>query len=202
MVEASEIFSGFCKCFSSFGITKYSTPSTWKYWTYNYFFNLGRSLGYEVTTEDAFTKKHGIKYLEGMRLDITWTESPDYYDYVLALEYESKRDSGKEIKIINDIMKLTAINCLRVLVMFRQKWEDEEIYCYILSAIEHHKSEYKDVDENSYLIIIIPNNFKEKEPFENLHVFLADSKKIYKKGRAQGYEGVDGVYRFRNIVWK
>jgi len=190
MVNESEIFYGFCMNFSSFGITAEPTPSTWKYRVYYYFDLLGRMLGYEVHTEDTFTKTDGIN-LTGKRIDMTWM-SPISKEYVLAFEYENTRD------IDDEILKLTSVIGLRVLVMFRSKYSDKEIIDKIVAR------QNKDNPENSnFLVFVMPDFFKEREPFEKLAAWLFDPKsQRIAIGEAEGYVGIDGICSFRNVVWK
>lgn len=120
MVNASEIFYGFCRFFSSLGITGAPTPSTWKYRVYYFFDMLGRMLGYKVFTEDTFKKSDGIKKLIRKRIDMTWI-APKLDKYILALEYENTKYVDDEID------KLVAVSGLRILVMFRYDYTDKEI---------------------------------------------------------------------------
>ena len=134
MVEPSEIFYGFCKSFSSLGITIAPTPSTWKYRVYFFFDTLGRMLGYEVFTEDTFTKGDGIKELVGKRIDNTWV-TPES-DYALSLEYENTKN------IDDEIAKLAAMTGLRILVMFRFDFTEKEIIEKIKAKLKLFPGEY------------------------------------------------------------
>jgi hypothetical protein len=190
MVEVSEIFYGFCKMFSSLGITSVPTPSTWKYRVYYFFDTLGRMLGYEVFTEDTFKKEDGLKRLFGKRIDMTWMKA-NLSDYVMALEYENRR------RIDNDIKKLAAVQGLRILVMFRFDFTNEEI----IEKIKVEENEYRDGDD-PFLVLILPREFKRKKPFEKLEAILVGSKgKISGSGNAEGYVGKDGVCAFKTIIW-
>lgn len=196
-MEVSELYYGFCKNFITLGIN-YSdikpTPSTWKYRIYSYFDNLGRYLGYEVVTEDTYTKNDGIENLAGKRLDMTW-RSPDDSKYILALEYENERN------IDNDIMKLAAMDCLRVLIMYRYQnngLTDEEVIDKVVTENKKYKR-----DDKKYLIMILPEYFNYKKPFNKLKGLLLDyDGDIRGSGSAIGYTGEDGTLAFRNITWK
>lgn len=189
MVEVSEIFHGFCRLFSSSGLTSEPTASTWKYRVYYFFDNLGRMLGYEVFTEDTFTKKDGLESLVGKRIDMTW-RTADLSEYVMALEYENTR------KIDNDIKKLAAMSGLRILVMVRFDFTDEEI----IEKIKVEVKEYR--GDDPFLVLILPRQFRPSKPFEKLTAILLDSKgKVCGSGSAEGYVGKDGVCAFRKIVW-
>ena len=191
MVDASEIFYGFCKYFSSLGITVAPTPSTWKYRVYYFFDMLGRMLGYKVFTEDTFRKSDGIKELVRKRIDMTWV-TPKSDKYVLALEYENTRNVEDEID------KLVAMTGLRALVMFRFNYTDKQI-------IEKIRPKLKKFDEkdSDFLVLILPNYFEWKKPFEQLRAFLFNSKgQIIGFGTAEGYAGKNGVCSFKNISWK
>jgi len=191
MVSASEIFYGFCKSFSSLGITAAPTPSTWKYRIYYFFDMLGRMLGYEVFTEDTFKKSNGIRKLVGKRIDMTWS-APKTDKYVLALEYENTKDIDGEIR------KLASMTGLRILVMFRYDYTDKEI----IEKIRPQQT--KDNPENSnFIVLILPRYFQNKEPFEKLKALLFDPHgRVIGSGTSEGYVGRDGICSFRNIVWK
>jgi len=191
MVKESEIFYGFCKYFSSLGITADPTPSTWKYRIYYFFDVLGRMLGYEVYTEDTFKKNDGIKKLVGKRVDMTWV-SPKSNRYVLALEYENTKN------IDDEIMKLASMTGLRVLVMFRYDFTEKEIIDKIkLQQIKDNP------EQSKFLVLILPHLFQNWEPFEKLRAWLFDAKgQIIGFGTAEGYVGIDGVCSFRSIRWK
>lgn len=185
------MFYGFCKYFSSLGITTtWRNPSLWKYRIYHFFDNLGRMLGYDVITEDTFRKSDGIKELVGKRIDMTWLTPEN--DYFLALEYENTR------KIDNDIDKLVAMSGLRVLVMFRFDFTDKQIIKKIQT-----KSKKFDVGDSEFFVIILPHIFEVKEPFQKLRALLFNSKaEVYGYGGAEGYVGINGVCAFRNVTWK
>lgn len=189
MVEVSEIFYGFSKLFSSLGLTSTPTASTWKYRVYYFFDNLGRMLGYEVFTEDTFRKEDELKNLVGKRIDMTW-QTADLSKYVMALEYENTK------RIENDIKKLVAISGLRILVMFRFNFTNEEI----VGKIRAESKDYR--GGGPFLVLILPMLFRPKRPFEKLTAILLDSKgKVCGSGSAEGYVGKDGVCAFRRIIW-
>ena len=191
MANVSEIFYGFCKSFSSLGITVAPTPSTWKYRVYYFFDMLGRMSGYEVFTEDTFTKSNGIKNLVGKRIDMTWV-APESDGYALALEYENTKNVDDEID------KLVAMTGLRILVMFRFNYTDKDI----IEKIRPKLKEFH-VKGSNFLVLILPIYFKLKKPFEKLRALLFDSKgRIVGFGTAEGYVGKDGVCSFKNTSWK
>lgn len=190
IVSVSEIFYGFCKSFSSLGITVAPTPSTWKYRIYYFFDMLGRLLGYEVFTEDTFKKSDGIRKLVGKRIDITWV-TPKTGEYVLALEYENTRNVDDEIS------KLAAMQGLRVLVMFRYDYTDKDIIDKVRRAMKEF-----DQADSDFLVLILPSYFKWKKPFEKLRALHFDSKgKIIGFGNAEGFTGRNEVCSFRKISW-
>ncbi len=189
MVKESEIFYGFCKYFSSLGISTAPTPSTWKYRVYYFFDLLGRMLGYEVFTEDTFKKSDGVKELVGKRLDMTWI-SPISHDYAFALEYENTR------KIDDEICKLVCVTGLRVLVIFRY-FNDKEI----IEKIRQTQEKYGPQKSN-FLVLILPEYFQWNEPFEKLRALLFDSKgRVIGFGSAEGYVGANGICAFKNASW-
>ena len=191
MVSVSEIFYGFCKSFSSLGITVAPTPSTWKYRVYYFFDLLGRMLGYTVFTEDQFKESDGIKELIGKRIDMTWV-APKSDKYVLALEYENTR------KIDDEIEKLAAVNGLRVLVMFRYDYTDEEIMEKIRTKLKKFGE-----DDSGFLVLILPEYFRWEKPFEKLRALLLNSEgQVVGFGSAEGYIGRNEVCSFRNARWR
>jgi len=196
MVSASELFYGFCRSFSGFGINFWNiglTASTWKYRIYYYFDNLGRMLGYDVITEDTFTKEDGIEELVGKRLDMTWRE-PNTTKYELAFEYENGRN------IDDDIMKLAAMPCLRILVMYRFRtngYTDEEIIQKIILENKKYRK-----DKNKFLVFILPEYFEYDKPPEEFKALLIDWQgNICGSGTALGYTAEDLTCSFKNIKW-
>jgi len=190
MVNASEIFYGFCKSFSSLGITVSPTASTWKYRVYYFFDILGRMLGYEVFTEDTFRKSNGVKKLTGKRIDMTWV-APKTDEYILALEYENTK------KIDDEIGKLAAMPGLRVLIMFRYDYTDKEIINKIASGMKGFEQ-----SDSQFLVLILPSYFKWRRPFEKLRALHLNSKgRIVGFGSAEGFIGKNGVCSFRKISW-
>jgi hypothetical protein len=189
VVEESEIFYGFCKYFSSLGISNAPTPSTWKYRVYYFFDLLGRMLGYEVLTEDTFKKADGVKELVGKRLDMTWM-SPISRDYAFALEYENTK------RIDDEISKLACITGLRVLVIFRY-FKDAEIMEKIRQTQEKYGPQ-----ESNFLVLILPEYFKWDEPFEKLRALLFDPKgRVIGFGSAEGYIGANEICAFKDVSW-
>lgn len=190
IVSASEIFYGFCKSFSSLGITVAPTPSTWKYRVYYFFDMLGRMLGNEVFTEDTFRKSNGIRKLVGKRIDMTWV-APETDEYVLALEYENTKDVDDEIS------KLAATPGLRVLVMFRYNYTDKEVIDKIRRAMKKF-----DQADSGFLVLVLPAYFKWKRPFEKLRALHLDSRgKTIGFGTAEGFISRNEVCSFRKISW-
>ena len=197
MVDASEIFFGFCRNFSGLGINYTNvdlTASTWKYRIYYFFDTLGRLLGYDVITEDTYTKKDGIKELIGKRIDMTWRE-PNTTRYTLAFEYENGRN------IDGDIMKLAAMSCFRVLVMFRFRnggFTDEEIINKITSENKKYVK-----DNNEFLVLILPQYFEYDKPPQEFKGLLIDwDGNVNASGTALGYTAKDMTCSLRDIQWK
>lgn len=190
MVRESEIFYGFCKSFSSFGIKSSVTPSTWKYRIYFFFDSLGRMLGYDVFTEDTFRKNESSKALIGKRIDMTWV-SPISKKYVLALEYENTR------KIDDEIIKLAEIGGLRVLVIFRHAFTDEEVITKVRAAQERDS-----YIKSKFFVFVLPKYFQPHKPFERLKAWLFNSHgHVIGFGNAEGYLGSDGKCSFQRVCW-
>jgi len=189
-MKVSELFYGFCNYFSSLGITAKPTPSMWKYRVYYYFDMLGRMLGYDVSTEDTFTKEDGFKNLCGKRIDMTWAK-PNSRDYALALEYENTKAIDDEIE------KLASTCGLRVLVMFKHNFRLTEVSKKIRSSLAKTGDQTSD-----FFVIILPKVFTRKKPFEKLICLLIDKEGRTKGcGKATGYVSANGVCSFQKAKW-
>jgi len=190
MVKSSEIFYGFCTHFSSLGITTKPTPSMWKYRVLQFFDTLGRMLGYEVYTEDTFTKGDHNRKLTRKRIDMTWVD-PGSRNYVLALEYENTDNINDEIE------KLSFIYGFRVLVMFKHGFSIKEIIRRVRSQLNKTGEQ-----ESDFLVLVLPNNFVRATPFEKLRAVLLNAKGItIGLGSAEGYVSANGVCGFKKTKW-
>ena len=193
-MEAIELFFGLCRYYSSLGLDKDITWSSWSRRTITFFDQLGRMLGYKVATEDTLTDVEGWKCpseLRGKRIDITWVY-PDRNVYALALEHQGSNNPEK-IKL--DIKKLSVMACLKILVVYRQdtnnvqRWIKNE-----LSGIE---------SEGSFLLINIPDYFRDKPPIKRLEARLIDEDgKLVGAGTAEARkESITGLRFFLNPKW-
>ena len=81
--------------------------------------------------------------------------------------------------------------------MFRFSFTDEQIIQKIRSRLKR----YTEINF-PFLVLILPNNFKVDEPFEELKALFFDYEHFYESGTAEGYVGRNGVCAFRNIIWK
>ena len=118
-MDATELFFGLCRYYSSLGLDEDISWGSWGQRTISYFDQLGRMLGYRVTTEDTLTDDEEWECppeLRGKRIDMTWIY-PDRNVYALALEHQG---SNNPKKITMDIKKLSVMACLKILIVYRQ----------------------------------------------------------------------------------
>jgi len=194
-MEASELFFGLCRYFSSLGLDDDVSWSTWTQRSLSYFDQLGRMLGYRVSTEDTLTDTDEWKCpksLKGKRIDMVWLY-PDKNEYALALEHQGS-NSLEKIKI--DIKKLSVIQGLKVLVVYRQK---------TLKIQKIAAKEVANIDdqEGSFLLLNIPDYFRDKPPIEKLEMRLVNEKgKLVASGTAEARkESTTGLRFFAKPKW-
>ena len=194
-MEASELFFGLCRYYSSLGLDRDVSWSTWSQRTLSYFDQLGRMLGYRVSTEDTLVDTDDWKCpkaLQGKRIDMVWFY-PDKNEYALALEHQGS-SSLKKIEL--DIKKLSLIIGLKVLVVYRQN----TLRIQKVAAREVAKIEEQ---EGSFLLLNIPDYFRDKPPIKKLESRLVDDNgKLVAVGTAEArIERITGLRFFSNIKW-
>jgi hypothetical protein len=194
-MKQSELFFGLCKYYSSLGLDQDVSWSTWSQRTVSYFDQLGRMLGYVVQTEDTLTDMDNWKCpkaMKGKRIDMTWIH-PNRDEYAIALEHQG---SNSLEKIALDIKKLCLILGLKVLVVYRQNTlEIQKIVAREVPKI--------DGQEGSFLLINIPDYFRDKRPIKRLEARLIDENgKLVAAGTAEARkESITGLRFFSNIRW-
>lgn len=192
-MEPSELFFGLCRYYSSLGLDRDISWSTWSQRTLSYFDQLGRMLGYVVKTEDTLTDTDTWKCpkaLRQKRIDMTWLY-PEKDEYALALEHE-----GSNKRILLDIKKLVMIGSLKVLVVYRQD----------TSRIERLvKKEIVKVEgqQGSFILLNIPDRFRDRPPIKKLVARVIDENgKLVSAGTADARkESITGLRFFSNIIW-
>ena len=194
-MEASELFFGLCRYYSSLGLDKDISWSTWSQRTLSYLDQLGRMLGYMVETEDTLTDMDNWKCpkaLRGRRIDMTWT-CPDKDEYALALEHQGSR-SLEKIKL--DIKKLSLISGLKVLMVYHQN----TLKIQRLTEKEIVKIEDQ---EGVFLLFNITWDFRDEPPIKKLEARVIDEKgKLVAAGTAEARkERITGLRFFSNIKW-
>jgi hypothetical protein len=194
-MEASELFFGLCRYYSSLGLDDDIPWSIWTQRSLSYFDQLGRMLGYVVVTEDTLTNQDDWKCpkkLKGKRIDMVWFY-PDKDDYALALEHEGS-NSVKRIGL--DIKKLSVILGLRVLVVYRQNT------LRIQRLIAKEVVQVKD-HGNPFLLLNIPDYFRDEPPIEKLESRLINDKgKLVAVGTAEARrESITGLRFFARPKW-
>lgn len=194
-MEVSELFFGLCRYYSSLGLDRDISRSTWSQRTLSYFDQLGRMLGYNVETEDTLTDMDDWKCpkaLRGKRIDMVWFY-PDKNKYALALEHQ-RSNSLEKIKL--DIQKLSLILGLKVLIVYRQNTlKIQKLVAKEVVKIEDQK--------DLFLILNIPKYFREKPPLEKLEArVIDDNGKLVVAGTAEARkENLTGLRFFTNIKW-
>ena len=194
-MEASELFFGLCKYYSSLGLDRDITWSTWSQRSLSYFDQLGRMLGYRVSTEDFLSDTANWncpKELQGKRIDMVWIY-PEKNDYALALEHQGS-NSLEKIKL--DIKKLSVILGLKVLIVYHQNTlKIQELAARELTKIEEQ--------EGSFLLMNIPDYFRDKPPINKLEARLIDDNgKLVAAGLAEArLESTTGLRFFSNPRW-
>lgn len=201
LMEPSELFFGFCRYYSSLLITSDVAWSSRGQRTLAYFDSLGKMLGYNVNTEDTFTKSGSTDTagdtwkcppkLVGKRTDMTWSEHAGD-QYVLAFEHQS---SNNPVRIKRDIAKLAQYGSLKVLVVYGQ--DTEVVQQWIQKELQK-----TDDTEGTFLLVNVPYYFN-KEPPLKLHARLLDKKgKIIAFGTAEARkEKIAGFNFFDNAQW-
>jgi len=193
-MKPSELFFGLCRYYSSLGLTRDVSWSSCGQRTVSYFDQLGRMLGYNVTTEDTLTSDEEWqcpRKLHGKRIDMTWT-NPDKNLYALALEHQGSKNP-KKIKL--DIEKLAQIGCLKVLIIYGQETNEAQNWIKgILKKTEDIKGDF--------LLLNIPHYFDKKPPMK-LQARLFDNRgKISAVGTAEARkESITGLDFFANVKW-
>jgi len=195
MVDPSEVFFGYLKYFGSLGLDNEVSYNTWSQRSLWFFDSLGRMLGYNVVTEDAFISSDQTidPKLIGKRTDLTWLRDDKYF---LALEYQ--RSSDMET-IKSDIQKLVVYPNLRVLIVFRRNLNTQNVRTTIQKAIG------KDLIKGSrFLLIILPNWFKQEPEFEEAEgVLFGYNGEILNLGKARAFqEKTSGLCMFTAITWE
>lgn len=194
-MEASELFFGLCRYFSSLGLDDDVPWSTWTQRSLSYFDQLGRMLGYKVGTEDTLTDTDEWKCpksLRGKRIDMVWLY-PGKNEYALALEHQGS-SSFEKIKL--DIKKLALISGLKVLIVYRQDTlKIQGIAAKEVAEIEGQKG--------SFLLLNIPDYFRDEPPIKKLESRLIDKNgKLIAAGTAEARkESITGLRFFSNIKW-
>lgn len=180
MVQASEIFYGFCRYFSSLGLSYKIGWSTWAQRSLWYFDALGRMLGYDVWMEDTLTDTEGWKCpskLRGKRVDMVWV-IPGELEYVLALEHQ-----GSPKYVDTDIEKLAVYPKLKVLIIYGSRNKDR-----ILSKIRKELDKREKEKGSLFLLISVPNQFNVEPPFMKLEALLLnDSGDVLGEGSAEAH---------------
>lgn len=194
-MNPSELFFGLCRYYSSLGLDKDINWGTWAQRSLAYFDQLGRMLGYKVYTEDHLRDTEDWKCpkeLRRKRIDMTWIY-PDKDVYALALEHQG---SNNPKKIILDIKKLSIMACPRILLVYRQ--DTNEIKKWIKTELDKIRN-----DENYFLLINIPDYFRDKPPILRLHARLIDKHhRLVSAGTAEARkETVTGLRFFSNVKW-
>jgi len=152
-------------------------------------------LGYVVQTEDTLTDMDNWKCpkaMKGKRIDMTWIY-PDRNEYAIALEHQG---SNSLEKITVDIKKLCLILGLKVLVVYRQN----TLQIQKIAAREIPKI---DGQEGSFLLINIPDYFRDKPPIKRLEArLIGENGKFVAAGTAEARkESITGLRFFSNIKW-
>ena len=194
-MEASELFFGLCRYYSSLGLDQDISWSTWSQRTLSYFDQLGRMLGYRVETEDTLTDTDDWKCpkeLQGKRIDMTWSY-PDKEEYALAFEHQG---SNSLKKITLDIKKLSLIIGLKILVVYRQDT------LKIQKLIEKEVVKVED-QEGFFALLNIPDYFRDEPPIKKLECRVINEKgKLVASGTAEARkERITGLRFFSNIKW-
>jgi len=193
-MKASELFFGLCRYYSSLGLDKDVSWSSYGLRTMSYFDQLGRMLGYNVRTEDTLTSDEEWKCpekLRNKRIDMVWM-TPEKNLYVVAIEHQGSK-SPEKIKL--DIEKLAQIGCLKVLVVYGQ--DTGEVKNWIKDILKKTED-----TKGDFLLVSIPYYF-DKTPPEKLQARLLDRNgKILGSGIAEARrEKSTGLDFFANAKW-
>ena len=195
MIDPSDIFFGYLKYFRSLDLDNQVSLNTWSQRSLSFFDSLGRMLGYDVVTEDAFLSSDQAidPKLIGKRTDLTWVRDEKYF---LALEYQRSR---KVAAIRSDIEKLVAYPNLRVLIVFRRNHVTRNLMTTIQKAIGKDP-----VRGSRFLLIILPNWFKQEPEFEEAEgVLFGYDGEILNLGKATAFqEQTSGLCMFTDITWE
>lgn len=196
-MEPEEVFYGLVRYYSSLGIDDEINWSAWSLRTLSYFDNLGRMLGYQVDTEDTYTKDDEKEWeipkeLRGKRIDMIWKSVNDGV-YKLALEHQGRTDPSI-IKL--DIKKLMHIEGLRVLILYNQN--PDKVEGWLLKSIKKYNM------DGLFMLITFPDYFTTKKNTKKLIARLYNSAgKITGEGTAEGrMESNTGLLFFSGAKWR
>jgi len=108
MVQAHELFLGFVRYYNSLNIHVDETASTRTNRILSYYDELGRMLGYRISSEITMNNliENAPKSLSKMKMDLVWWRKLDEQNYEYELGLESQ-DSPNMQKIRQDIRKLS-----------------------------------------------------------------------------------------------
>ena len=152
MVNAEEIFKGFCRHYNSFNIIYDETLSTHTSRLVSYFDTLGRMLGYRIFSEYSMGKLIPAcsQDLEGKKVDIVW----GYFNNGGKIRLELAAELQQSFNLSEyekDIKKLATLSA-KLKVFYCAAKDSEEIVDMVVEELGQHSGKEK----NQFLIIVDP----------------------------------------------